>query len=91
MAVKYTYTEIEVLEIVAKYAAGVALDTLAQEYNKSVASVRMKLVKLGVYNKVTKATAAPKDAAVTKKSATTKAEILAEFRHAFELVGAAKW
>lgn len=51
MATKFTYTETEVQEIVAKYQSGVSLDVLATEYAKSVASVRMKLVKLGVYQK----------------------------------------
>ena len=53
MATKFTYTESDVKEIVAKYTSGTTLDVLAVEYNKSVASVRMKLVKLGVYQKAT--------------------------------------
>jgi hypothetical protein len=51
MAVKFTYTETETQEIVQKYQSGVSLDMLATDYAKSVASVRMKLVKLGVYQK----------------------------------------
>jgi hypothetical protein len=51
MATKFTYTETEVQEIVQKYQAGVELEVLATDYAKSVASVRMKLVKLGVYQK----------------------------------------
>ena len=51
MAVKFTYTETDVQEIVQKYQSGVTLEVLATDYNKSVASVRMKLVKLGVYQK----------------------------------------
>jgi hypothetical protein len=53
MATKFTYTETETQEIVAKYQAGVELEVLATDYGKSVASVRMKLVKLGVYQKAT--------------------------------------
>ena len=53
MATKFTYTETETQQIVAKYSSGVSLDALATEYAKSVASVRMKLVKLGVYQKAT--------------------------------------
>lgn len=49
MTVKFTYTPAEVQEITAKYQAGTSLDQLAIEYNKSVASIRMKLVKLGGY------------------------------------------
>lgn len=49
MATKFVYTDQEITEIVAKYKANVSLETLADEYNKSVASIRMKLVKLGVY------------------------------------------
>jgi len=51
MATKFTYTETEVQEIVQKYQAGVGLEVLATEYAKSVPSVRMKLVKLDVYQK----------------------------------------
>lgn len=52
MATKFTYTESDIQQIVKKYSSGVSLDVLATDYNKSVASVRMKLVKLGVYQKV---------------------------------------
>ena len=55
MATKFTYSESEVSEIVAKYAAGETLEVLASQYNKSVPSVRMKLVKLGVYKAAAKA------------------------------------
>ena len=53
MATKFTYTDTDVQEIVQKYQSGVSLEVLATEYHKSVASVRMKLVKLGVYQKAT--------------------------------------
>lgn len=51
MAIKYTYTDLDVKEITEKYAQGISLEVLAEQYTKSVASVRMKLVKLGVYKK----------------------------------------
>lgn len=54
MATKFTYSESEVVQIVAKYERGESLEALADEYNKSVPSVRMKLVKLGVYKAATK-------------------------------------
>lgn len=54
MATKFTYSESEVVQIVAKYESGESLEALADEYNKSVPSVRMKLVKLGVYKAATK-------------------------------------
>ena len=65
MATKFTYTESDIQQIVEKYSAGVSLDTLATDYNKSVASVRMKLVKLGVYQKAI---------AVTKSGVTSTAK-----------------
>lgn len=82
MATKFTYSPQEVQEVTQKYLAGVSLEVLAQDYNKSVASVRMKLVKLGVYvakgkassniDAFTDALSPPKPA--TKKSSTmTKA------------------
>jgi hypothetical protein len=77
MAVKFVYTDTEVQEITEKYAAGIALDVLAADYNKSVASVRMKLVKLGVYQKSTN----------TPSTNTSKSAILAEHQRAHELVG----
>jgi Zn-dependent peptidase ImmA (M78 family) len=51
MATKFVYSEREISEIVAFYQQGTSLEVLAEKYNKSVASVRMKLVKLGVYQK----------------------------------------
>ena len=61
MATKFTYTDTEVQEIVQKYQSGVSLDVLATEYNKSVPSVRMKLVKLGVYQKAATKAASKQD------------------------------
>ena len=51
----YVYSAEEFEEIKQKYASGTSLEVLAEEYSKSVASVRMKLVKAGVYQKVTPA------------------------------------
>jgi hypothetical protein len=47
----YKYTDEEFAEIKLAYANQVSLETLALKYNKSVASIRMKLVKAGVYQK----------------------------------------
>lgn len=51
----YVYSTEEFEEIKQKYASGTSLEVLAEEYSKSVASVRMKLVKAGVYQKITPA------------------------------------
>lgn len=78
MAAKFVYTDSEIAEIVKKYKAAVSLEQLAAEYNKSVASIRMKLVKLGVY--------------VAKKTASTvqtKTEINSEFEQAYRTNGPA--
>jgi hypothetical protein len=73
MVAKFTYTESEVSEIVAKYAAGETLDVLALQYNKSVPSVRMKLVKLGVY-RAAKTSAPSAPGATEAKPKLTKRE-----------------
>lgn len=74
MATKFTYSESEVVQIVAKYERGESLEALADEYNKSVPSVRMKLVKLGVYKAATK-TSTPRAAKpVEDKPKLTKRE-----------------
>jgi Zn-dependent peptidase ImmA (M78 family) len=80
MATKFTYSDNEVTEIVAKYQSGTTLEVLAAEYNKSVASVRMKLVKLGVYQKAVK-TAVAKGTKTEKP--TTKAASKTEIRELF--------
>jgi hypothetical protein len=87
MATKFVYSDTEVTEVTQKYLSGVSLETLAQDYNKSVASVRMKLVKLGVYQKATKTTKTVGATSDKKPAATTKSAILAEFQHAHQLVG----
>lgn len=89
MATKFTYTESEVQQIVEKYSSGVSLDVLAAEYSKSVASVRMKLVKLGVYQKATASTNSTKSATVAKTGEfpKTKSGILAYYKSCVNSVG----
>lgn len=93
MATKFVYTDSEITEITAKYLAGIALEELAEAYNKSVPSVRMKLVKLGVYVAKGKTSAAAKTSgvSVTKPTvkAATKAEISKTFRDELAVVGPA--
>lgn len=94
MATKFVYSDSEVTEITTKYVDGVSLETLAQDYNKSVPSVRMKLVKLGVYQKATKPAATTKTATTTaekKKPSTSKSAMLEDFKRAHALVGDALW
>lgn len=84
MATKFTYSESELAEIVAKYGAGETLDVLALQYNKSVPSIRMKLVKLGVYKAVAK-TSTPRAAKpVEDKPKLTKREEARANRLLFE-------
>jgi Zn-dependent peptidase ImmA (M78 family) len=78
MAAKFTYTDSEVSEIVAKYGAGETLEALADLYNKSVQSIRMKLVKLGVYQAKTRAKSAGKSAAAKPETADPKPKLTAK-------------
>ena len=89
MAVKFTYTETETQEIVEKYSSGVTLEVLATDYAKSVASVRMKLVKLGVYQKATANSTSTKSAAPAKSGEfpKTKSGILAYYKSCVNSVG----
>ena len=94
MATKFIYTDTELQEIIVKYNDNVSLETLAEQYNKSVASVRMKLVKQGVYKKAATATKASvsgdKTQALAKfQIATTKSGIKAQFNDALSRVGPA--
>ena len=77
MATKFVYSEQEIAEIVSKYKEGVSLEKLASDYNKSVASVRMKLVKIGVYKS--------KSSTGTAKPKTTPASERREREHQFDL------
>lgn len=90
MATKFVYTTSEIAEITVKYRAGVTLEELAETYNKSVASVRMKLVKLGVYTAKNK-TSVGFETLVAKPAAkaTTKAEVSKVFDEEFTTLGPA--
>jgi hypothetical protein len=94
MAVKFVYSDSEIQEITAKYAEGISLETLAADYNKSVPSVRMKLVKLGVYQKATKPTTTKTVSTITttkKPASTSKSAMLEDFKRAHAMVGDAPW
>lgn len=88
MATKFTYTESDIQQIVEKYSSGVSLDVLATEYSKSVASVRMKLVKLGVYQKAI-TTPSTKSESVTQSGEfpKTKSGVLAYYKSCVNAVG----
>lgn len=60
----YVYTPAEWASIVMEYNAGTSLDTLATKFNKSVQSLRMKLVKAGIYQKQSKTAAKPETVSV---------------------------
>jgi hypothetical protein len=79
MATKYVYSDSEISDITVKYLAGVSLDVLAETYSKSVPSVRMKLVKLGVYQKST----------TTKTATVSKSENMSSYLRALDSVGVA--
>lgn len=90
MATKFVYTDVEVKEITAQYALGVSLDSIALAYGKSVPSVRMKLVKLGVYQKAEKAAVAKtKTVTKTESKALTKSDVQQLFTRAMQLGGPA--
>ena len=93
MATKFVYSEQDVAEITEKYAAGVSLEVLAEQYTKSVASVRMKLVKLGVYQKAATKPTTKTGATTTVKTSTptTKSGILAAYKAAEAAVGLARF
>lgn len=94
MATKFVYSDSEVTEITAKYLAGVTLEVLANEYAKSVPSVRMKLVKLGVYQKQIKPTTTKTSGTTTttkKPASTSKSAMLEDFKRAHAMVGDAPW
>lgn len=78
-----TWNESNTATLTAGYAEGKALDVLAEELGKTVASVRSKLVALGLYKK------AEKGATASKAGKATKADLAAKLREATgkELVG----
>lgn len=83
----YTYTPEEFSQISQLYQSGKSLEDIQSLFpDKSVASIRMKLVKAGLYVK------AVKSAGVTTKAnlkPTTKAEAKAAFKAALDAVGEA--
>lgn len=86
----YAPGEIETIE--QRYQSGESLDSLATHYQKSVASIRMKLVKRGTYVKQTKPQSAQQTNTPTKsKAPATKSEVLVSWQHALAAVGAAPW
>ena len=84
----YTYQPGEIEQIEQRYQAGATLEQLAQDYNKSVASVRMKLVKRGTYVKQT-TTKTTTTQPTAKAQPTTKGEVLLAYKQALGWVGAA--
>lgn len=88
MAAKFTYTDNEISEIVAKYQSGADLSVLAETYAKSVPSIRMKLVKLGVYQKNTSSKSKANTPAVkTGGFPKTKGELAVYYKAAHDAVG----
>jgi hypothetical protein len=91
----YVYTQKEFEEISLLYQNGQSLDELASLFSKSVQSIRMKLVKAGLYTKTTNATpkvAAPKTATIDASpqfNLNTKSGAKAAFKHAYGAVGEA--
>jgi hypothetical protein len=88
----YTYTEAEFDDVKAMYAADVSLEDIqAKHTSKSVASIRMKLVKAGLYKAAvkssTKTTSVAKEP--VKPKSTSKAAMLADFKAAWDAVGPA--
>lgn len=78
-----TWNESNTATLTAGYGEGKSLDVLAEELGKTVASVRSKLVALGLYKK------AEAGAKTTGKGKATKADLAAKLREATgkELVG----
>lgn len=75
----YVYTPQEWATIVMEYKAGTSLEVLAERFKKSVASVRMKLVKAGIYEKQAKSSG----------SSVSKSEIMSAYKSALAAVGEA--
>lgn len=78
-----TWNESNTATLTEGYAEGKTLDVLAEELGKTVASVRSKLVALGLYKK------AEAGKTASKAGKTTKADLAAKLREATgkELVG----
>lgn len=90
----FVYSETELTEIIVAYQSGTALEVLAEKYNKSVASVRMKLVKQGAYQKTTPVKAIKTASVSATESASfpaTKGEIATLYKECLDAVGPARW
>lgn len=90
----YVYTEEEFTEIKRQYANGQTLEEIQSLFpDKSVASLRMKLVKAGLYQKAAPAPKSTRSTQVTTPSVkpTTKSGILAAYKAAEAAVGLAPW
>jgi hypothetical protein len=91
----YVYTPKEFEEISLLWQNGQSLEVIQSLYpSKSIASIRMKLVKAGLYNRAQSSAvpAAPKKAAKpTTSSSVSKAQMLATYKHAEGKVGLAPW
>lgn len=89
----YVYTEEEFSSIKSMYANGQTLEAIQGLFpDKSVASIRMKLVKAGVYQKaVHTKTTKPNQGATPSPKPTTKAGILQAYKAAEGWVGLAPW
>ena len=82
------YTAEATAKIIADYQSGVAVEAIAKDINKSVRSVRSKLVREGVYIATPKAKAR-KDNEPTKKELLLELEQVAPFE-VTGLMGATK-
>lgn len=91
----YVYTEKEFDEIKAMYANGQTLETIQSLFpDKSVASIRMKLVKAGLYTPATKTTTTKASGSAVVRLEpfafpTTKPGIASLFKSCLDKVGPA--
>jgi len=79
MAKSVNYTAEMTAKIVDQYQAGVSVDDIASSIEKSVRSVRSKLVREGVYVAQPKATTRKADAGPTKKELLNELETVYPF------------
>jgi hypothetical protein len=89
----YVYTPKEFEEISLLYQNGQSLEHIQSLYpSKSVASIRMKLVKAGLYNRAqSSGPTTPKVSKPATSSSVSKAGMLATYKHAEGKVGLAPW
>jgi hypothetical protein len=88
----YVYTEVEFDDIKQRYANGETLELIQSVHpSKSVASIRMKLVKAGLYTAVARKQVSSKPItsliAVATPKPTTKAGIKLAYKTAHDAVG----